>query len=189
MKPVQQLVAAALLVLAGSVGAAQVDILGTYQVQGGSSFDITTTASDRDAAGNPNGKAYEPNYFYELVVNAYEALATFMLGSTHNETVPVRYFLWQDQNTALGQGQITKVGLPGSGLADGALAETVPYLTVGQSFQYSLPPGQYILQIQKNSKGWESITTNVSAIPLPGALWMFGAALVGFVGFSNRRKV
>ena len=25
--------------------------------------------------------------------------------------------------------------------------------------------------------------------PLPGALWMFGTALVGFMGFSSRRKI
>lgn len=28
-----------------------------------------------------------------------------------------------------------------------------------------------------------------SPVPLPGALWLFGSALLGFMGFSSRRKV
>lgn len=30
---------------------------------------------------------------------------------------------------------------------------------------------------------------NVNAVPLPAAVWLFGSALLSFVGFSNRRKV
>ena len=30
---------------------------------------------------------------------------------------------------------------------------------------------------------------HVSAVPLPGAIWMFGTALLGFLGFSSRRSV
>ena len=31
--------------------------------------------------------------------------------------------------------------------------------------------------------------TDVSPIPIPGAIWLFGTALVGFISMSNRRKV
>lgn len=183
-----------MLAFAGTAGAAPVqltpsDMLGTYDVVNGNSFAIHTIASNRDGNGQPNGQPYSVNYFYELVVNAFNSLTTFVLGGTSNETVPVRYYLWQDTNPALGTAQIAALGSPGMGVSQGALTETLPYLTVGQNFQYSLPQGQYVLQIQKTASGWESITTNVSAVPLPGALWMFGAALVGFVGFSSRRKL
>jgi len=29
----------------------------------------------------------------------------------------------------------------------------------------------------------------ISSVPVPGAAWLFGSALLGFVGFGNRRKV
>ena len=190
-KVLQTALAAAALALACVSSAAPVSpaLSGSYNVANGGSFDIKTIASNRDAGGNLNGSPYTANYFYELIVGAFDSFTTFMLGGTTNETVPVRYFLWQDANPVAGAAQIDAVGLPGNGVAQGALKETVPYLTVGQNFQYSLPQGQYVLQIQKTVDGWESITTNVSAVPLPGALWMFGAALMGFVGFSSRRKV
>ncbi len=35
----------------------------------------------------------------------------------------------------------------------------------------------------------EFTDSNVSAVPLPAAIWMFGSALLGFMGLSNRRKI
>jgi len=32
------------------------------------------------------------------------------------------------------------------------------------------------------------IVTEISSVPIPGAIWLFGTALVGLVGFSKRRK-
>lgn len=187
---IRTLAACVALGLAGVAGAVQVNVLDSYSVASGQPFSIVTTASDRDANGQPNGQAYTANYFYELVAGAFDTLTTFVLGSTRDETVPVRYFLWLDTNPTLRTAQIAAIGTAGNGLAQGALAETVPYLTVGQGFQYALQSGQqYVLQVQKNVPGWEAVTTDVTAVPLPGALWMFGAALMGFVGFSSRRKV
>ncbi|MCX2982945.1 VPLPA-CTERM sorting domain-containing protein [Halieaceae bacterium IMCC14734] len=33
-----------------------------------------------------------------------------------------------------------------------------------------------------------TITTDVAAVPLPAAAWLFGSALMGLVGMSRRRK-
>jgi len=33
-----------------------------------------------------------------------------------------------------------------------------------------------------------SYTTNVSTVPVPGAVWLFGSAIAGLVGFSKRKK-
>jgi hypothetical protein len=34
----------------------------------------------------------------------------------------------------------------------------------------------------------DSLTLNVGAVPVPAAVWLFGTALVGLVGFSKRKK-
>lgn len=36
--------------------------------------------------------------------------------------------------------------------------------------------------------GYDNFTYDVSAIPLPATIWLFGTALIGVVGFSKRRK-
>ena len=30
---------------------------------------------------------------------------------------------------------------------------------------------------------------NASAVPVPAAVWLFGTALIGFIGYGKRRKV
>ena len=37
--------------------------------------------------------------------------------------------------------------------------------------------------------GLDNIVYNTSPIPLPAAFWLFGSALVGFIGISRRRRV
>jgi hypothetical protein len=45
---------------------------------------------------------------------------------------------------------------------------------------------QYVLEITKQD-GYAQ-NTQVNSVPLPGAIWLFGSALLGFFGFSSRRK-
>lgn len=35
----------------------------------------------------------------------------------------------------------------------------------------------------------EAVITEISAVPVPAAVWLFGTALIGLVGFGKRRKV
>lgn len=168
--------------VATAASAVSVTPIASYNVAGGLNQNITTTK-----IATPS---YVQNYFYELVAGAHDLLTTFTLVGTSSPTVPVRYFLWEDTNATVGASDIHAIGQPDHVADSGVLLETVPYLTVGQSFQYTLEAGkQYLLQIQKTATNWSSIETNVSAVPLPGALWMFGTALLGFLGFSSRRKV
>ena len=37
--------------------------------------------------------------------------------------------------------------------------------------------------------GSESFVTSVSPVPVPAAFWLFGTALIGFIGMSRRTKV
>lgn len=57
-------------------------------------------------------------------------------------------------------------------------------------FQHTLPAGQQpVLQIANDNEDLNVVSAKVSAVPLPGAIWMFGTALLGFIGFSSRRRV
>lgn len=46
---------------------------------------------------------------------------------------------------------------------------------------------KYFVGITGPSKG--GYGGSISAVPLPAAAWLFGSALLGFMGWSNRRKV
>ena len=46
-----------------------------------------------------------------------------------------------------------------------------------------------ILPLFDNRGGVSLLVSEVSAIPVPAAAWLFGTALIGFVGFSRRRKI
>lgn len=48
--------------------------------------------------------------------------------------------------------------------------------------------GEHLLKIDPEASAQKGLT-NVSAVPLPTAFWLFGSALFGFVSLSNRRKV
>jgi hypothetical protein len=57
-------------------------------------------------------------------------------------------------------------------------------------FTFVLQAGtQYVLSIMNANPNSISTTTQISSVPLPGAIWLFGSALLGFFGFSSRRKV
>lgn len=59
-------------------------------------------------------------------------------------------------------------------------------LKIGEVFSYLLGAGTYTLRVRNNAKADDIM---ISAVPLPGAAILFGSALLGFVGFSSRRKV
>jgi hypothetical protein len=46
--------------------------------------------------------------------------------------------------------------------------------------------GQHNLQIDTGPP--PPVVPKVSAVPLPGALWLFGSALLAFLGFAKRRR-
>jgi len=55
-------------------------------------------------------------------------------------------------------------------------------------FHLALVSGeQYVLQIN-TPQSQRSTSTKISAVPLPSALWLFGSALIAFLGISRRRR-
>ena len=55
----------------------------------------------------------------------------------------------------------------------------------------TLIAGDYTLTYKGTSEGVVCAVNDISAsaVPLPSAAWLFGAALIGFVTFSSRRSV
>ena len=65
-----------------------------------------------------------------------------------------------------------------------AVKTTVPLstlITVGDSV---LPGGGWSPAIDLYEPG----TVNISAVPVPAAVWLFGSGLLGLVGISRRKK-
>lgn len=169
-----QLAAVALLVIASGAGAAPVSLSGSYGINGSSDFDIHSA---------PNVPSSNGGLYYQLTVGVTDVMTRFTLFDTSPEGLNgITYSLYTDSDL-------------GAGSNIGTLLNTVSYTDVADVaaapfFQQLLESGkQYVLQITRNGNRWQDITTNVSAVPLPGAIWMFGTALLGFLGFSSRRKV
>jgi len=79
------------------------------------------------------------------------------------------------------------------------LAECPPYCSFIYDFDESYlfdvnPSHTYELNIFAKSLSFQvartdtALQTELSAVPIPAAFWLFGTALIGLVGFSKRRK-
>ncbi len=89
------------------------------------------------------------------------------------------YALWEDSNPALNEIQISNLFRPVH-LDVIGLAGLISWAVDSSK--------QYVLRIDPAGGAGAVATSSVSAVPLPGALWLFGSALLGFLGLSNRRK-
>lgn len=52
---------------------------------------------------------------------------------------------------------------------------------------YLLSAGEYVLKVGTLSEQ-HTAPSRMSDVPLPGAIWLFGSALLAFLGISSRRK-
>jgi hypothetical protein len=53
---------------------------------------------------------------------------------------------------------------------------------------YLLSAGEYVLQVGTLSEQYTA-PSRIADVPLPGAIWLFGSALLAFLGISSRRKL
>jgi len=109
----------------------------------------------------PNGTTFLFDYVGGLV--------TFKLLDTDPDLQVVNYKLF---NTALSMTEA---------LVSFSLQDEVNTL-----FSYALSAGSYALKINADTSF--SASTEVSAVPLPGAALLFGSTLLGYMGLSKRRK-
>lgn len=54
--------------------------------------------------------------------------------------------------------------------------------------KYLIGAGQYVLEVGTLSEA-KAPSSTVSDVPLPGAVWLFGSALLAFLAISSRRKL
>lgn len=130
-----------------------------------------------------DGDASSPTTsYYQLIVDAsWNEPTKFTTFSTEPVGSMASYALWTDTN-ALTHSSSTGTFLQAWTQTDIAANNLAPY------FSYLLTAGQYVLEIN-TQPGQHSISTAISVVPLPGALWLFGTALLAFLGISSRRKL
>lgn len=155
--------AAALMLTMGTASAASIDVLdgATVTVTTGNEYNFAT---DGPRFGDPGVTSYT------LVYN--DALTSiFSLLDTDPEGGTVEFKLTQGAST----------------IFDHVFTDLVGDAT--QSFSQLISVGTYTFTIFNNSTTLKSSTSGLSAVPLPGAAWLFGSGLLGFMMLSSRRKV
>ena len=130
-----------------------------------------------------NGGAAATTSFYQLIVDpSWSGTNTkFTTFSTEPVGTNATYSLFTDvdasastSNAGTLLGNFAQTDVPGNNL--------IPFFT------FLLTAGQYVLQIN-TLPGQFNVSTNIAAVPLPGAMWLFGSALLAFLGMSARRKL
>jgi hypothetical protein len=122
-------------------------------------------------------------WYYELLnPNLFNQLAKVELIDTIPDDQTINYAVYIDANAAVGT-----VDTSGGTVLTGSFTDAA----INPFFTFLMASGgQYVLELSKVG-GTSTLASDVSvsAVPLPGAIWLFGSALLGFLGFSNRRKI
>jgi hypothetical protein len=128
-----------------------------------------------------NGGASETTSYYQLIVDpSWTTPTKFTTFSTEPVGTNASYSLFADLDASITGGNVGAL-LAGWSQQDVPGNNLIPY------FSYLLTAGQYVLQIN-TLPGQMNISTNIAAVPLPGAMWLFGSALLAFLAISSRRK-
>jgi hypothetical protein len=120
-------------------------------------------------------------------------------GPLPGEAIEATVYLSNDQ-TNWTQAVTERVWLEGYELELGILWDGFTYAVgtgTGETFRYASiiwgGPGALISDGDNEINGIMGLdsdfTPSVSEVPVPAAIWLFGTALVGFIGVSRRRKV
>ncbi|QPK63968.1 hypothetical protein IVG45_03025 [Methylomonas sp. LL1] len=145
--------------------------------------DINATITLSAAGVNQSGTAFGFTIFKGMSTNANYG----------------HHGAWNSNNNATG---LTSASLPGGGTTF-TLADIVAYSVGGASpsnldtISFDAEAGQVytvVLGGYRNGEwgdtidGYKLNVSSVAAVPVPGALWLFGSALVGLVGVQRRKQ-
>lgn len=169
------LLATATVAGAGTAQAAPVTIEQSMTLTNPSGGLVYNIATDGEAA-------VPTTSYYQLIVDAsWNEPTKFTTFSTEPVATTASYSLWKDTDPLL-HASNTGTLVASWSQTDIVANNTLPF------FSYLMTAGQYVLGISTLA-GQHSISTQVSAVPLPGAIWLFGTALAAFLGISRRRKL
>ena len=130
-----------------------------------------------------NGGASATTNFYQLIVDpSWNTPTKFTTFSTEPVGTNATYSLWTDIDPST-----TASDVGGVGFLTNWSQQDIPGNNLVPFFSYLLTAGQYVLVINTLA-GQMNISTNIAAVPLPGAMWLFGSALLAFLAISSRRK-
>lgn len=166
-----------------SASSAVVSLADTFALYAGYSETFSTdlkngTAYVDGAASSPSNN-YLDYVFYGIDVGA-GSLATSVIKLTPESA---------NKNVTYG---IAELGFSGTGPAASAtISDDLVWLNGTNSLMALLLSGhQYVLRIAGVfSNKVSEAQTQISAVPLPAAGWLFGSALVGFITIASRRRV
>jgi hypothetical protein len=169
-----RVVAAAAVGISTAASAAIVPVeqtLTLFDPQGSLVYNIAT-----DGQANASTVSY-----YELVaLPSWTGSTKFTTFSTEPLGSPASYAIYTDTSSGIGVGN-TGALVTSWTLTDLIANNAEPYLL------HLLSAGQYLLQVT-TSPGEFSISTQISAVPVPGAALLFVSALLGLLGISRGRK-
>jgi hypothetical protein len=137
------------------------------QLNGGAETEV-------DAMGLTGGASFTHNYSFTNV--ASDGSLIFFLS----------------QNIGLGSSNpldIIVYDITGGGMSELGNAR-VANLSMGRVSVAMAALGDYLVEISGTAAGVApDYTLEVSAVPVPAAIWLFGTALIGLVGFNKRKAI
>ena len=206
--------AAALLIASGVANATAIDSLeltgGTFSMDGANFFDVlpgvfaNMTIGGYDG-GNPNSADFASNSIGHFVFGAFgpvnvttrpadDANTGFraVSGDLTNDVLTLDLDAWAAwyAGSVFNQGNNTKCVLADfvTIFSDTcSVPMTTTYDAVAGTFTAAwgsvITDGSF-----KGNLGQWTITGNVTAVPVPAAVWLFGSGLIGLAGVARRRK-
>jgi len=177
---------AALLCLSAQVSAVTVDLGG---------FDGSNTVTTKTFIFSPGhnlsllpGGAIDAKVAFNVFFSGVPSQASSAAGAFSLELDDIL------GNRLVGVDNISGMLMGGTLAAPVALATTQTTAGVALSYAGLLGAGNYMLtfagDVPASYTGGGSLTGSVSiaAVPVPAAIWLFGSAMVGFIGFRRRKE-
>ena len=145
-----------------------------------SPVNLTSGSTHIEFTNTPNPGMFEIN------VGAGVTGAVFQLRETVEDWKTYTYQLWTDADANVGTMALgTMVGASWSWTDIGDSAANLANTNV---YRALVPGSQYVLALSSADSNAFGVSTQVSAVPLPGAALLFGSALMGFGALRRKQK-
>ncbi len=123
---------------------------------------------------------------YEIVVGAGVTGAVFQLRETIEDWKTYTFQLWTD--TDAGIDSMATGSTVGASWTWTDIGDDVDNMAATNVYRALVPGSQYVLAFSSTNGNAFAVTTQVSAVPLPAAAWLFGSALLGLGALRRKQK-